>query len=66
MFELKEKYIVDANGNKVEVVIDYESFKHLMEEVEELEAIRAFDKAKSVNEEMIPLEEALKQVEKEI
>ncbi len=44
-----ERYIVDAQGNRVAVVIDMDDYKHLLEELEELrerDEMRRYDAAR--------------------
>jgi len=60
----KEQYIVDEVGNKTGVILNIEDYKRLLEELEELEAIRAYDKAKVSNDEVISFEQAIAEIEK--
>ena len=55
----KKRYVTDENGARVEVILDLEEYEKLLEDVEELESIRAFDAAKASEDERIPLEQAL-------
>ena len=41
-----------------------EYFQHILEELEELESIRAFDAAKTAADEAIPAEQAFSEIEK--
>ena len=43
--ETRVRYIVNTNGEKTEVVLPIELYEQLIEELEELEDIRDFDKA---------------------
>lgn len=54
------QHIKDANGKDIGVFLPIEDYKKMLEELEELEDIRAFDEAKNKNEETIPLREAIK------
>jgi hypothetical protein len=63
MIPLKERFIVDENGQRVGVLRDIEAYRQLLEEVEELEAIRAYDAAKASGDEAVPLEQALAEIE---
>lgn len=54
MFNIKERYIVDENGKRVSVLLDIEDYRRLLEELEELESIRAYDTAKASGDEAIP------------
>ncbi len=65
MTEPAERYVVDENGNTVGVILDIESYRRLLEEAEELESIRAFDEAKALEEEAIPFEQAVDEIERQ-
>ena len=65
MLQPKERYIVDENGQRVGVVLDIEDYKRLLEELEELEAIRAYDVAKASGDEVVPLDQALAEIDKD-
>jgi hypothetical protein len=56
---------VDENGQRIGVLLDIEDYQRLLEELEELEAIRAYDAAKSSGDEVLPLEQALAEIEKD-
>ena len=62
---LKERFIVDENGKRIGVLLDIEDYHRLLEELEELEAIRAYDAAKASDDEVLPLEQALAEIEKD-
>lgn len=64
MTSLNEQYIVDAEGKPVAVILDIQVFRQLLEALEELEDIQAYDTAKASNELPIPLEQALETLEK--
>ncbi len=57
--KIKERYIVDENGNRVGVLLALKDYQKLLEELEELESIRAYDVAKESNDEVIPFEQAV-------
>ena len=56
MLPIKEQYIIDENGQRVSVVLEIGAYQKLLEELEELESIRAYDQAKSRDAEAIPFE----------
>ncbi|ESQ14693.1 MAG TPA: hypothetical protein DDY14_15175 [Chromatiaceae bacterium] len=57
------EYIVDENSNKKSVVIPFSEWKEIVEEIEELEDIRAYDRAKQeVADELVPFDEAVKEI----
>ena len=61
----KYRYVVDEQGNRVAVLLDIEEYREILEDLEDLDAIRAYDTAKSSGEEPIPLEQALAEVERD-
>ena len=62
MLPVKEQYIIDENGQRVSVVLEIGAYQKLLEELEELESIRAYDQAKSRDDEAIPFEQAVKEI----
>lgn len=63
MTHLRENFVVDAKGNRVGVFLPIKDYNKLLEELEELDDIKAYDKAMSRKLEFVPLEQALKQIE---
>ena len=59
---LKQKYITDEQGNQIGILLDIEEYRKLLEDSEELNAVRAYDLAISEEEE-IPFEEAIAEIE---
>jgi hypothetical protein len=59
----KEQFVVDESGNKTAVLVAIERYSELLEAQEELELIRAYDEAKFSNDEAIPFEQAVKEIE---
>ncbi len=59
------RYIVDEQGNRVAVVIDIAAYTNLLEELEGLEAIRAYDAAKASEDKPIPFEQSVEKIERE-
>ena len=57
MILLKEKYIVDDNGKKTSVILAKKDFDRLMDYVDELEDIAAYDRAKQLKGEPTPWKE---------
>src|SRR5207247_343723 len=47
MMRLKKRFIVDENGTRIGVLLDIEDYQRVLAELEELEAIRAYDAAKT-------------------
>ena len=63
MPKFKENYVVDAQGNPISVVLDIADYRKLLEELEELESIRAYDAAKASGDETISFEQAVSEIE---
>ena len=64
MKTLTEKFLVDEKGKKVGVVLSFSEYKELLKELEELESLYAYDKAKASKDEVIPFEQAVEEIEK--
>jgi hypothetical protein len=58
---LSTTFITDGKGRKISAVLPIKEYKLLMEELEELEDIRAFDKARAKKEKPILLSDAIQQ-----
>jgi hypothetical protein len=65
MLPLKERYVVDEHGKRVAVLLDIEDYRRLLAELEELEAIRAYDAVKASGDEAVPFEQAVAEIERE-
>ena len=63
-FAIDEQYVVDKNGDPVGVILDIGVYRKILEELEELAAIRAYDAAKASGDEAIPFEQALEEIER--
>jgi hypothetical protein len=63
MNAFNERYIIDEKGNRVGVVLDIADYQRLLEELEELECVRAYDRAKADTDEVIPFEQAIAEIE---
>jgi hypothetical protein len=61
--DLQEKYITDRQGNRIGVLLEIEEYQKLLEELEELEAIRAYDNAVLSDEEEMPFEVVVAEIE---
>ena len=59
----KQRYVTDEQGNRTAVILDIESYQKMLEELEMLDAIRAYDEAMENPGEPIPFEQAIKEIE---
>lgn len=63
--KIKDKnFITNDKGEKVGVILDIEDYDKMLEDMEELESIRAYDTAKSSKDEVLPFEQAIEEIEK--
>lgn len=63
MATVKERYLVDERAKRVAVVLSLDQNNRMVEELEELDDIRAYDAAKASGETPIPFEQALAEIE---
>ena len=63
MISTKEQFLVDEKGNRTAVLIDVKRYHEFLEALEEIDSIRAFDRAKSANDEAISFSQAVKETE---
>jgi two-component SAPR family response regulator len=61
--------VVDENGKRVGVLLDVEEYERMVEELEELEDIRAADEVRAAikrgEEDLLPFDEAILEIEEE-
>lgn len=63
MIPVTQRYITDSNGKRVGVILDIEEYDRILAELEEQDDVRAYDEAKANAGEMIPLEQAVSEIE---
>jgi antitoxin Phd len=56
MISVKENYIVDRKGNTTNVIIQKKEYDKMLEYIEELEDVAAYDMAKAEKSKNIPWE----------
>jgi hypothetical protein len=54
-------FITDEKGKKISAILPIKLYQRLLEELEELKDIRAYDKAKDKKETPTPLRDAIRQ-----
>ncbi|MGH7858524.1 MAG: hypothetical protein ACREQY_14465 [Candidatus Binatia bacterium] len=57
-----ERYLTDERGKRVGVVLGIEEYEKMLDDLDELDAIRAYDEAKASGEKPIPWSEAKKRL----
>ena len=65
MPQAKERYLVDEDGHRVGVVIEIAEYERIVEDLDELASIRAYDLAKASEDEAIPFEQAIEEIERD-
>jgi hypothetical protein len=63
MLNTHPQYITDTKGRKISVIIPVKEYNYIIEELEELEDIRLYDKAKASKEASVPMDKAFKIIE---
>lgn len=59
-----EQYVVDAHGNRVKVLLDIAEYNRLLEALEELDDLRAYDEARASGDEAVPFERVVAEIER--
>ena len=57
------KYITDAKGKRISVILPIKDYEHLLENLEDDEDIRLYDEVKSSKQEYISSEEVFYSIE---
>lgn len=64
MSDATHRYVTDEEGRRIGVVLEIEEYQKLLAELEELESIRAYDRAKASGEQPIPFDQAVNEIER--
>ena len=59
---MKRKFLVDEKGKRIAVVLSIRAYNRLLERMEDLEDVHAYDKARALGETPIPLDQALAEI----
>lgn len=57
------QYVVDENQNRKAVILTLEEWRMVLDELEELDDIRAYDEAVAGDEESVPFEQAVREID---
>lgn len=60
---MKTQYLTDTTGKKTDIILSIRDYEKVMEDLEDLEDIKAYDRAKTRKSESVPFEKALKEIE---
>ncbi len=56
------RYVIDEHQTPTDVVLTIEQWREILAELEELDDIRAYDEARSVPQESVPLDRAAQDI----
>ena len=62
---LNPQYVIDREKNPKAVILTIEEWNQVVEALEELDDIRAYDKAKSGSQEAVPFEQAVREIQED-
>lgn len=63
IYIMTNQFITDAKGRKKAIILPIRDFERMLEQIEELEDIKAYDEAINNNEELISAELAFSEIE---
>lgn len=63
MIATTEQFVLDENGHRTGVLMSLQRYYELLEAQEELEANRKYDEAKAGDDEVIPFDQAVREIE---
>jgi len=63
MINVHPQYVIDEFKEKKAVLLSFEDWETVLEALEELDDISAYDQAKSGGQEKIPFEKAVREIE---
>ncbi|NBC29236.1 MAG: hypothetical protein GVY29_04500 [Spirochaetes bacterium] len=63
MTELHPQFVIDENRNRKAVMLPIDEWRKIVDELEELDDIRAYDEAKEGSQDSVPLERALREID---
>ncbi len=65
MVTIHPEYVVDKDKHPKAVLLPISEWEQVIEELEELDDIRAYDKAKAASQDSIPLDHAISEIQEE-
>ena len=63
MGAVRQQFIEDSQGNRIAVLMPIDQYNKMLEQLEEIDDIRAYDAAKAQDDEIIPFDQAVKEIE---
>ncbi len=62
MVAVHPEYVVDENQNRKAVILPFAEWERIVEDLEELDDIRAYDKAKAGSQDTVSFEQAVGEI----
>jgi len=63
MGAVRQQFIEDNQGKRIAVLMPIDQYNKMLEQLEEIDDIRAYDAAKAEEDEVIPFDQAVKEIE---
>jgi hypothetical protein len=63
MGTIEQQFIKDTQGQNIGVLLPIDKYNSMLKKLEEFNDIKAFDAAKSADDEIIPFDQAIKEIE---
>lgn len=63
MVTVHPEYVVDEKQNRKSVILPLAEWERIVEELEELDDIRAYDQAKAGQQDALPFEQAVREIQ---
>lgn len=63
MLVIHPQYLIDEKNRRKAVVVPVDEWERILEALEELDDVRAYDRAKAGRQEAIPFEQAVHEIE---
>ena len=63
MVDIHPQYVVDDNQQRKAVLLPFAEWERIVEELEELDDIRAYDEAKAGPHDTVPFEQAVREIQ---
>ena len=60
---MKSQFVTDKQGEKIAVILPMKEYEKMLDDLDEYECIKAYDKAKAGKQEFIPADEMFKAIE---
>ena len=63
MGALRQQFIEDSQGKRIAVLMPIDQYNKMLEQLEEIYDIRSYDAAKAEEDEVIPFDQAVREIE---